>query len=172
MGCPACHLWVQGHRKSHLRSAAHRQHDYAVEVLGRLGVFGLGAHAIFDHQLLELGRNRPGLRDITQLHPLRFPQLDTVVRIKHSLSGSAADVDVNRGMRVAVEKESNRSFFKNLRHQRKAAINPTSGQFGYHPGRAQGVTPSDLKKLMGCCYKLFLIGCVFLGCAQPWVGAV
>jgi hypothetical protein len=27
----------------------------------------------------------------------------------------------------------------------------------------EGVTPSDLKKLMGRCYKLFSIGCVFFG---------
>jgi len=38
-----------------------------------------------DHQLFELGRNRLGLRDRTQLHPLGFPQLDTVVQIEHRL---------------------------------------------------------------------------------------
>ena len=47
----------------------------------------------------------------TGTHPLGFSQLDTVVRIEHSLSGSAADVDVNRGMRVAVEKEIKSVFF-------------------------------------------------------------
>ena len=65
----------------------------------------------FDHQLFVLGRNRLGLRDITQLHPLRFPQLDTVVQIEHRLSTSATDMDVNRVMVVAVEKENKSVFF-------------------------------------------------------------
>ena len=64
-----------------------------------------------DHQLFVLGRNRLGLRYITQLHPLRFPQLDTVVQIEHRLSTSAADMDVNRCMVVAVEKEKKSVFF-------------------------------------------------------------
>ena len=38
-----------------------------------------------DHQLFVLGRSRLGLRDITQLHPLGFPQLDVVVKIKYRL---------------------------------------------------------------------------------------
>jgi len=38
--CPACQSRVEGHRKSDLRSAAHRQHDHAVQVLGRLGTIG------------------------------------------------------------------------------------------------------------------------------------
>ena len=63
-----------------------------------------------DHQLFVLGRNRLGLRDVTQLHPLGFPQLDTVVQIDHRLSTSAADMDVNRGMVVAVEKEDKSVF--------------------------------------------------------------
>jgi len=83
----------------------------------------------FDHQLFELGRNRLGLRDITQLHPLGFSQLDTVVQIEHRLSGSATDVDVNWFMVVAVEKENKSVFFKNLRHACIVAGNPTSGQF-------------------------------------------
>ena len=83
----------------------------------------------FDHQLFELGRNRLGLRDITQLHPLGFSQLDTVVQIEHRLSVSATDVDVNWFMVVAVEKENKSVFFKNLRHACIVAGNPTSGQF-------------------------------------------
>ena len=65
----------------------------------------------FDHQLIELGRNRLGLRDITQLHPLGFPQLDTVVQIEHRLSTSAADMDVKACRVVAVEKENKAVFF-------------------------------------------------------------
>jgi hypothetical protein len=36
----------------------------------------------------------------------------------------------------------------------------------------EGVTPSDLKKLMGRCYKLFSIGCVFFGMCSTlgWCG--
>ena len=64
-----------------------------------------------DHQLFVLGRNRLGLRDVTQLHPLGFPQLDTVVQIEHRLSTSATDMDVNRVMVVAVEKENKSVFF-------------------------------------------------------------
>jgi hypothetical protein len=47
----------------------------------------------------------------TATHPLGFSQLDTVVRIEHSLSGSAAYVDVNRFMVVAVEKGNKSVFF-------------------------------------------------------------
>ena len=65
----------------------------------------------FDHQLFVPGRSRLGLRDITQLHPLRFPQLDTVVQIEHRLSTSATDMDVNRVLVVAVEKENKSVFF-------------------------------------------------------------
>ena len=65
----------------------------------------------FDHQLIELGRNRLGLRDITQLHPLGFPQLDTVVQIEHRLSTSAADMDMKACRVVAVEKENKAVFF-------------------------------------------------------------
>jgi hypothetical protein len=47
----------------------------------------------------------------TGTHPLGFSQRDTVVQIKHCLSGSAADVNVNRGMSVAVEKGNKSVFF-------------------------------------------------------------
>ena len=38
-----------------------------------------------DHQLFVLGRNRLGFRDITQFHPLGFPQLDAFVKIEYRL---------------------------------------------------------------------------------------
>lgn len=45
-----------------------------------------------DHQLFVLGRSRLGLRDITQLHPLRFPLLDAVVKSNTASSKTAADI--------------------------------------------------------------------------------
>jgi hypothetical protein len=51
--------------------------DWALSVKGLM--------PFLDHQLFVLGRNRLGLRDITQLHPLGFPQLDTVVQIEQRL---------------------------------------------------------------------------------------
>lgn len=51
--------------------------DWALSVKGLM--------PFLDHQLFVLGRSRLGLRDITQLHPLGFPQLDAVVKIEYRL---------------------------------------------------------------------------------------
>jgi len=75
----------------------------------------------FDDQLAGIGCNRLCFGQITQFEALGLAQLDTVIQNKHGLASSAADMDVNWWVLVAVEEEHESVLFKDPWHSVKMA---------------------------------------------------
>ena len=65
-----------------------------------------------DDHLPVIGCNRLRFGQITQLDTLRLSQLNPFIQIEHRLASSAANMDMNRGVLIAVEKEQKPSFSK------------------------------------------------------------
>ena len=66
--------------------------------------------SMVDDHLPEIGCNRLRFCQIAQLDAFRLTQLNPFIQIEHRLASSAANMDMNRGVLIAVEKEHKTVF--------------------------------------------------------------
>ena len=83
---------------------------------------------VVDDHLPVIGCNRLRFGQITQLDTLRLSQLNPFIQIEHRLASSAANMDMNRGVLIAVEKEHKTVFLQNFRYSLNMAKTEPVGQ--------------------------------------------